>query len=421
MNRPALLLTVLALTAPVAIAVAAPASAATPTCAGFPATIIGTDGNNVIHGTSGKDVIVAKAGNDTIYGLGDRDALCGGPGSDKLFGGPGGDFLYGGTDALVHRNGHTTRNGDALTGGAGDDYLQPDVDRRAADRVHPDSISWSDAPHKVTVNITGRYATGYGHDIFTEKGAAFIGSSHADTFLGSQANDLIYGNHGGDAIYGNAGNDRLFGDAQTRSSSHDGDLIGGGAGNDTIVTSFGRDIVDGNAGNDEITDVAGTPDKLSGDAGHDVILTELARSPDETPQTLDGGDGIDELDLRANVVNPNHVTATGDWNMVTGDMTYTITSPIDVVATTFEDASLRSFGAMWTIDGTNIHNTLDATSTRGTTFTGHAGDDTFTGSAHKDTFDGGNGTDEAISMGAGNDTCISVETIDAPDCETVTP
>ena len=39
-------------------------AAATPTCFGQKATIVGSSGSNRIHGTSGRDVIVAGGGND---------------------------------------------------------------------------------------------------------------------------------------------------------------------------------------------------------------------------------------------------------------------------------------------------------------------------------------------------------------------
>ena len=38
-------------------------------CQGRKATIVGTDGNDVIYGTNGSDVIVAKGGRDQVYGL----------------------------------------------------------------------------------------------------------------------------------------------------------------------------------------------------------------------------------------------------------------------------------------------------------------------------------------------------------------
>jgi hypothetical protein len=80
----------------------APRPAAAPTCKGKPATIVGTQGNDVRKGTSGKDVIVGLGGNDTLSGLAGKDLICGGAGKDKLKGGPGSDTLLGqaGKDAL---------------------------------------------------------------------------------------------------------------------------------------------------------------------------------------------------------------------------------------------------------------------------------------------------------------------------------
>jgi hypothetical protein len=75
------------------------------TCAGKEATILGTEGADVIAGTMGRDVIVAGGGDDTISGRGGGDIICAGRdddtvlgtrGADKLFGGPGADVLNGG-------------------------------------------------------------------------------------------------------------------------------------------------------------------------------------------------------------------------------------------------------------------------------------------------------------------------------------
>jgi Ca2+-binding RTX toxin-like protein len=43
-----------------------------------PATIVGTDGNDVLSGTAGRDVIAGLDGNDVITGLGGDDVICGG-------------------------------------------------------------------------------------------------------------------------------------------------------------------------------------------------------------------------------------------------------------------------------------------------------------------------------------------------------
>jgi RTX calcium-binding nonapeptide repeat (4 copies) len=71
--------------------------AATPTCFGVPATIVGTSGNDVIYGTNGNDVIAALGGTDAVHGRGGNDLMCGGIGTDRLFDGFGRDSLDGGT------------------------------------------------------------------------------------------------------------------------------------------------------------------------------------------------------------------------------------------------------------------------------------------------------------------------------------
>jgi Ca2+-binding RTX toxin-like protein len=84
------------------------------TCFGQPATIVGTEGD---------DVIVGLGGNDIILGLGGNDRLCGGAGNDYLDGGKGNDQVDGGEgdDLLLGRGGHNH-----LEGGPGDDQLEAD-------------------------------------------------------------------------------------------------------------------------------------------------------------------------------------------------------------------------------------------------------------------------------------------------------
>jgi Ca2+-binding RTX toxin-like protein len=72
-----------------------PASAPLSTCKGRPATIVGTEGNDVRQGTSGKDVMVGLGGNDKLSGLAGKDTICGGSGKDSLNGGKGEDTLLG--------------------------------------------------------------------------------------------------------------------------------------------------------------------------------------------------------------------------------------------------------------------------------------------------------------------------------------
>jgi Ca2+-binding RTX toxin-like protein len=84
-----------------------------PTCFDAPATIVGTEGNDVIEGTPGDDVIVGLGGDDTIRGSAGNDRLCGDDGNDRLEGGEGNDKIRGGNgdDTLLGEAGNDTLDG----------------------------------------------------------------------------------------------------------------------------------------------------------------------------------------------------------------------------------------------------------------------------------------------------------------------
>jgi poly-gamma-glutamate capsule biosynthesis protein CapA/YwtB (metallophosphatase superfamily) len=98
-------------------------------CWGRAATIIGTDGPDLLIGTGGDDVIVGRAGGDTIWGHGGNDYICGRDGNDYIAGGTGDDVISGddGSDFLHGDTGNDSLWGDdgtnSLEGGAGDDLL----------------------------------------------------------------------------------------------------------------------------------------------------------------------------------------------------------------------------------------------------------------------------------------------------------
>jgi len=98
-------------------------------CGGLDATIVGTDGPDLLRGSAGNDVIAGLGGDDVLYGLGGDDILCGGDGNDVLLGGSGKDRLFGGAgrDALFGEAGNDQLFGqggnDYLNGGGGDDVL----------------------------------------------------------------------------------------------------------------------------------------------------------------------------------------------------------------------------------------------------------------------------------------------------------
>lgn len=92
----------------------------TPTCAGLPATIVGTEGPDRLVGTALRDVIVGLGGDDQIFGAKGNDVICGNAGHDLIQGGDGRDTLIGGygNDRIIGGGG-----GDDLRGGVGVDYI----------------------------------------------------------------------------------------------------------------------------------------------------------------------------------------------------------------------------------------------------------------------------------------------------------
>jgi hypothetical protein len=92
--------------------------AAPPTCKGKPATIVGTDGNDVRIASPGRDVIAVLGGSDRVSGLGGNDLICAGKGKDTLKGDKGKDTLLGqkGKDTLKGGGGK-----DLCKGGKGND------------------------------------------------------------------------------------------------------------------------------------------------------------------------------------------------------------------------------------------------------------------------------------------------------------
>ena len=140
------------------LALGGTAGAAVHTCGGRVATLVGTEGDDVLRGTAGPDVIVALAGADRIYGYEGNDVICGGAGPDRVWAGPGHDDVWGngGNDRI---NGHLGR--DEMYGGNGQDVLS--------------------------------------------------GQAGADRLYGNSGRDKVVGGRAGVVLTGGAGNDRMFG------------------------------------------------------------------------------------------------------------------------------------------------------------------------------------------------------------------
>ena len=117
-------------------------------CAGLEPTIIGSEGDDVIHGTFRDDVILALGGNDEIRGASGADVICGGSGNDVIygdsqndviFGGPGDDIIHGGSDHDEIHGGdgndelYGNSQNDVIFGDAGDDNINGGSDEDTLD------------------------------------------------------------------------------------------------------------------------------------------------------------------------------------------------------------------------------------------------------------------------------------------------
>ena len=415
------------------------AEAAGVTCKGRRATIVGTSGDDTLIGTRGNDVIAARRGNDVVRGKGGNDRICGGFGSDQLRGGPGNDRLFGGygsdqlrggsgndrlfggMDAWVRfeDDGSTTRTGDGLRGGTGRDRLVSGRDTRPAGQVSPDQILWDTAPRAVRIDMAEGVAVGTGPDTFVSRGVMIVGSRYGDVINGTSRRDRIDGGPGSDTLRGFEGDDEIFAEFCCSNKVPGRDEVWGGPGNDDLISHSGRDTLHGGRGDDGVADFGATADLLYGGSGDDTIVALIQEG--SHPRGYFAGTGVDRLDLTT-AVTPGATAVNGTWNMQNGRMALEGGPALSVTAASFQRARLSSGDEVsWQVIGTPADDELLAGGTAGTTFDALAGDDTFAGSFSADVFNGGSGTDRSLQMLDGVDACISVEILDAPDCELVTP
>lgn len=98
-------------------------------CAGRPATLLGTGGDDRLIGTRGPDVVLARRGADVVHTFSGHDVVCAGPGRDVVRAGVWADRVFGnaGRDRLIGGGGHDrlrgNKSGDRLLGRAGNDNL----------------------------------------------------------------------------------------------------------------------------------------------------------------------------------------------------------------------------------------------------------------------------------------------------------
>ncbi|MFK7837510.1 MAG: calcium-binding protein [Sulfitobacter sp.] len=291
--------------------------------------IHGTDKNDLIFGSFGDDRVFANDGNDVVFGLFGDDKIAGGLGDDTIYGGWGRDIVLGGDGE------------DSVHGGAG--------------------------------------------------------------------NDIVVGNKGDDEMFGGRGNDLLV-----WNNGDGSDLIDGGTGYDVQQVNFNTDLVDDDLQNNHVAEFSVTDQgiqfariELNGQTERglfqlDIRKTEVQETNfgggDDTAVItgdvlekiklkLDGGDGIDTLDM-------SQTTQSASINLGKG---YVNTSK----AKNFENAIGTNFDDK--ISGDKGDNVLSGLGGEDRLF-GRGGDDTIAGNKGNDKMFGGSGDDLLVwNNGDGSD------------------
>jgi VCBS repeat-containing protein len=200
--------------------------------------------------------LTGGSGADNLYGAGNNNILTGGDGSDHLYGLGGNDTLYGGFAGGVNDGSH-----DYLYGGDGNDTLQGGS---GADDFYggagSDTVSYAGTGAPLFISLAGNFRFG---------GAVGDFYDSIENLTGSENDDWLQGDGGPNTLKGGGGNDTLD----------------GGAGNDVIWADQGTDKVDGYGDNDTIH----------------VSSTDL-------PDYVNGGDGIDTVEVHGLGANPYDLT-----------------------------------------------------------------------------------------------------------------
>lgn len=228
---------------------------------GPPATILGTEGNDVLNGTARSEVIEGLGGDDTIAGRGGNDTIEGGDGNDSLTGDIRNDRLDGGADndSLTGLQG-----ADTLIGGSGADRMDGGIGFDIAD--------YSGATDRVAFDMTDPAWTGATGDA---RGDVFIS---VESIVTTNFDDIVRATDAAEHVRTGNGNDNI-------TARGGNDQIKSGAGNDTVDAGDGDDKIIAADGNDSLNGGAGA-DFLSGGAGADTLVGE-------GNDTLYGGTGHD--------------------------------------------------------------------------------------------------------------------------------
>ena len=338
-------------------------------------TLTGDGNDNVIEGGLGNDALVGGLGTDTVSYAGSAVGVTvnlgmqGGPqntfgagtdtlsGFENLLGSAFNDGLMG--DALQN----------TLTGGAGDDTLNPgmSINPGAVDLLDGGSGSDTAAfnlPSDVTATLNGAVdgaAIVAGNLIATLRSIENLsGGNGNDTLTGDLNNNIIDGGLGDDVLDGGLGVDTVRFTGSTAVTLNLATLT-------PQVTGYGNDTI---TGFENVRTGSGT-DTITGDANDNIFFDGGGND------IYNGAGGIDTVDY-------SNITTAVSVNLATAVAQAVSTANSDTI--------------------TNIENVVGSL-TAANTLTGNALANRLTGGSAADTVQGNNGND-VIFGGAGNDTLL---------------
>ena len=304
------------------------------TCAGLPATIVGTRNAELLPGTPGPDVILAEGGDDVVNGGGGDDVICGGDGNDVLFGEAGNDQILG------------QDGSDFLLGGLGDDRLN------GGGGIGPDAIDMATydlSATPVNVDLSAGRATGEGTDTLVGVDSAW-GSKLDDVLIGDSGINYLSPGEGSDTVDGGSGDDFVLFDAAVTASLATGaatgegrdtlvDLEGliGSKQNDVLTGDDAANYLAGSAGNDVLRGESGD-DRVYGDIGDDRVEAgpgEDVAGGGPGADTVDGGPGV--LDTVSYLSAPGRVSVDLAAGRATGEGTDAVSGVESVSGSHFAD------------------------------------------------------------------------------------
>jgi Ca2+-binding RTX toxin-like protein len=358
------------------------------------ATLVGTEGEDILYGGVFNDVLTGLGGNDGLYGFGGNDTLDGGSGNDYLDGGPGND-----TYLFARGDGQDTLLDYQYTG------MDLNTIRMAADISPDDVIVQADPYNDLVLSLNGTtdqlIVDGYFNDstfqvekvefadgtiwdanaiLSRGQGITSTGTDDADYLFGGPFSDVLMGLGGDDYLEGDQGNDALTG-------GQGNDVLFGESGNDTYVFNLGDGI-------DTIRDtaVAGEGNRLQFGAGITQADLTLTRSQNTlTIQVGADGDAVRLLNFDPDGVNGSVVVETLEFS---DGSTAPLRSLLLPTGTEGDDVLNLGPGDD-VIDAKGGNDIVDA----------GAGNDTITGGPGNDTLIGGPGNDTYIfNLGDGVDT-----------------